>query len=1192
MSELDDGTLDDRDDELLRALASTPEVAPFSGTERYAVRSCLGEGGFGVVYEVEDTKRGRRLALKMLKPQTAGYAANIARLKREFRSVADLVHPNLVGLHELASEGRRWFFTMDRVGGVDFLEWVRGGAGPGTESGVLSESRLRASLRQLVRGVSALHEHGIVHRDLKPSNVLVEPSGRVVILDFGLAGADLPGELDFAGVPGTPAYMAPEQAAGGAGTAASDWYAVGVMLYQALTGRLPDGAPSRWAQVPADLEALCLALLARDPAARPGERAIAEALGERLDARPTTPFAFVGREPELTALREAFEAVCRQEPAVVRVRGPAGIGKSALLAHFLGELEGVCLAGRCHERESVPFKALDGVLDALVSYLRALPRNEASALLPRDVHLVTQLFPALDAVAAVRDVPRRAEPGSRHEARARAFAAIKELLGRVADKQPLVVVIDDLQWGDVDSARLLSHLFSPPERPPMLLILAHRDSQEEWSAGLHETLRIIEAASVAVRDLAVAPLANAEAERLALELVGDPSLARQIAARADGHPLFMAELARIVELDPTPQAEPPTLLDILWRRVLQLPSGARSLLETIAIAGQPLPSRLCLEAAGLGDGDLDAMRTLRAEKLAVTGGETINVFHDRVRDAILIRAEPGQRRARHLALARTLERHPAPDLESLARHFDAGGEGAAAARYAARAGEVAMGALAFDRAAELFRMAIAHDTESAALHERLGEALEGAGADVAAGQAYLAAARLSPGDAALDRLRRGAEHLLQVGELEAGREALLEAMAAVGERCPGSPRRALVHLLYNLARLRLRGFQVRERDPGQIDGRELLRLDVLDSASRGLGYNATLEPFALGVRFSRAALAAGEPRRAAMGRVSATIAIMGTSHERSPLIDELLDGAEAVAERFDDPDLRAWALRWRGTSYEFFGEPARARKSYAEAADWVAQRCVRLATVRRFCLVAGASMDLRTGELERARRVIGQALLDAVERSDPVATRRACVMGLAPLALADGDADEAARALERAPGETRCGSMVFGVEAAAAIALYRGDPVAAVEAWRRWWPLIKEEGMMFPPGFRIVGVRSLAIALLARGERGDLREARRHLRKIRRYRFPWAAAVRAAIGANLALRRRREAEAIALLDEAAGQYDATGMPLDAAAARLRKGQLLGGEEGAALIEAAAAALRARGVRDPERWSAVLYPPIG
>src|SRR5262249_11247924 len=174
-----------------------------------------------------------------------------------------------------------------------FDEWVRPG-------GVLDEARLRTAFPQLLRAVMAIHGAGKLHRDLKPSNVLVTPGGRVVVLDFGLAA-----DLDDAGVgqtladdvfSGTPAYMAPEQAAGQA-TAASDFYALGVMLFEALTGKLPFGgrphemasnkrrrdapsAASLCPGVPPDLDAICRALLRREPTARLEGAALGERLGD------------------------------------------------------------------------------------------------------------------------------------------------------------------------------------------------------------------------------------------------------------------------------------------------------------------------------------------------------------------------------------------------------------------------------------------------------------------------------------------------------------------------------------------------------------------------------------------------------------------------------------------------------------------------------------------------------------------------------------------------------------------------------------------------------------------------------------------------------------------------------------------------------------------------------------------------
>ena len=258
----------------------------FIGTERFTLRRRLGAGGMGVVYEAHDREMDKIVALKTL---TRAEAAHIYRFKREFRTLADVSHPNLVALYELMSDGEHWFFTMELVKGVTFIQHVRpetaGAVDSATDNTLpgprarlvrhtdseaetevfdsshlslesaeraplddaqpavasyykLDESRLRSALRQLAEGVNRLHELGKLHRDIKPSNVLVTDEGRVVILDFGLV-EDIEPELHETLLAGTPDYMSPEQGAQMAISKASDWYSVGVILYQALTGRLP-----------------------------------------------------------------------------------------------------------------------------------------------------------------------------------------------------------------------------------------------------------------------------------------------------------------------------------------------------------------------------------------------------------------------------------------------------------------------------------------------------------------------------------------------------------------------------------------------------------------------------------------------------------------------------------------------------------------------------------------------------------------------------------------------------------------------------------------------------------------------------------------------------------------------------------------------------------------------------------------
>src|SRR5207302_5179325 len=182
----------------------------------------------------------REVALKLLRRASG---RDLYRFKREFRALADIVHPNLVALHELHAAGGDWYFTMELVEGVSFIDWVRPSRYQGPQrarsdiaASPFDEQRLRGALVQLTDALIALHEAGKLHRDLKPSNVLVTGSGRLALLDFGLVASVAEGNPERLAV-GTPVYMSPEQAADQPLGEPSDWYSVGAMLYEALTGR-------------------------------------------------------------------------------------------------------------------------------------------------------------------------------------------------------------------------------------------------------------------------------------------------------------------------------------------------------------------------------------------------------------------------------------------------------------------------------------------------------------------------------------------------------------------------------------------------------------------------------------------------------------------------------------------------------------------------------------------------------------------------------------------------------------------------------------------------------------------------------------------------------------------------------------------------------------------------------------------
>jgi hypothetical protein len=263
-------------------------------TSRFEVLRRLGHGATGSVYEVFDRERETRLALKTL---PALSTSALLRLQTEIRLLQELKHPNLLNLGELFVGDEGAFFTMELVSGVPFLRHVRWHDPAGGEAGGFAEERLRPALLQLAEGLAFLHAAQRVHGNLKPSNLLVTEAGRVVLLDFGLVPRVDERRTRNPFLDVGEFYRAPEQAALERFGPEADWYGVGVVLYQSLTGVLPFvGRPRRLVElkqsmqpvspaellpeVPADLDQLCMDLLSADPALRPRDHDLLRRLGK------------------------------------------------------------------------------------------------------------------------------------------------------------------------------------------------------------------------------------------------------------------------------------------------------------------------------------------------------------------------------------------------------------------------------------------------------------------------------------------------------------------------------------------------------------------------------------------------------------------------------------------------------------------------------------------------------------------------------------------------------------------------------------------------------------------------------------------------------------------------------------------------------------------------------------------------
>ncbi len=518
---------------------------------RFVVRRCLGRGAMGYVYAVEDRERQREVALKTLRLRSpeAAYA-----LKQEFRALSDITHENLVRLHELFVDGEDAFFTMELIDGVPFDQ--------------ASVRALPELLPQLVAALQTLHDSGKLHRDVKPANVLVERSGRLVVLDFGLvldrSRAPDPREAAAGHLIGTPRYMAPEVLGWGVASEASDWFSVGVMLFETLTGQLLDegavsrlsrrGPPpppsSRGSDICADFDEMCQALLESDPDERATGDDVLRLLGlQSMSTRSLhlSSSHLVGRGRQLKALEAAY-ARHRQShlPLAVTVSGPSGMGKTVLLRHFVDTLTAngagapLVFWGQCHEQEAISHKAFDELVDAIGLHWLELPAEAVFELVrPEEATHLLRLFPSLARVPCLAPLAGDEALADPRALRKQAYEALRSVLMRMSHARQLIIAVDDLQWGDLDSARLFYELFAGPEPPDCFLLLSYRSNEVESSVCLQTLLSGARCLAdvIEVEQLSVAELNDVEARELARTLLSRPPSSHDPVPARASHPV-------------------------------------------------------------------------------------------------------------------------------------------------------------------------------------------------------------------------------------------------------------------------------------------------------------------------------------------------------------------------------------------------------------------------------------------------------------------------------------------------------------------------------------------------------------------------------------------------------------------------------------------------------------------------------
>jgi ABC-type oligopeptide transport system substrate-binding subunit len=741
---------------------------------RYRLDAELGQGGMGTVYRAYDTLLDRPVALKVLNTTGLGTEGR-AGLLREARAAARLNHPNIMAIYDAGEADGLPFIVMELLAGRTLCDY---------QPHSLDEAITLVT--QICLALEHAHANGIIHRDLKPENVMLLPfptqgelrergaahgsEVRVKLMDFGLASRSGATRLTQEGMlVGTITYLAPELIEGQAATAASDLYALGVMLYELAARRPPFTGetliavlsqhlyapvvpPSTYtADIPPALDTLVVQLLAKHPADRPASAAevrqtlatLTQPSTSALSPYSTTELSLldrivrgrlVGRERELADARQIWQRAAAGEGQVLLISGEPGIGKTRFVRELMARTRftgAQVLLGECYAEGGAPYAPLAQVIQTAQDPSGfGNPKGPPTSLI---ADLIT-IAPALR--ASYPDAPPNPplEPQAEQQ---RIFDHVAAFLADLAGRAPVLLVIDDAHWADSATLSLLRHVARRLRSLRILITLTYREIELDEARPFNTVLLDLNRERLTTR-LKLTRFDREQTRAMLATLFQDEITAdfvEGIYRETEGNPFFVEEVCKaLIEAgklsrrsghwqrpDMSELEIPQNVRLAIQARVSKLPEPAQDTLRLAAVLGREFEFETLRAMSDLGeDALIDALEIAQRAQLIdevprgrgqAARGVAFAFAHALIPTTVRESLSGLRRQRLHRRAAQAMEQSLGDRVEEqaaqLGRHYAQAGESEKAIEYLLKAGDQARSVYAYEEASGHYQQALA-----------------------------------------------------------------------------------------------------------------------------------------------------------------------------------------------------------------------------------------------------------------------------------------------------------------------------------------------------------------------------------------------------------------------------------------------------------------------------------------------------